>query len=124
MNTALTSKNTELKNQIEETSRLYETMQKSEREYRGVIDSVSDIIFETDSSGNVLFVNATWEKITGFSIPHSLGRDIFDMLHPSDHEAQRFAFMSLVRGGDQGYRSFTRLQTADGKFRAVDLAFS
>ncbi|HEY8964737.1 MAG TPA: PAS domain S-box protein, partial [Alphaproteobacteria bacterium] len=124
MNTALTSKNTELKNHIEETSRLYDAMQKSEREYRGVIDSVSDIIFETDSNGNILFVNATWEKITGFSIPHSLGRDLFDMLHPADHEQQRFAFMSLVRGGEQGYRSFTRLQTADGKFRAVDLAFS
>jgi len=124
MNTALTSKNTELKNQIDETSRLYESMQKSEREYRGVIDSVSDIIFETDSSGNIMFVNATWEKITGFSISHSLGRDLFDMLHPADHEQQRYAFMNIVRGGEQAHRSFTRLQTADGKFRAVDLAFS
>ncbi|NBX67137.1 MAG: PAS domain-containing sensor histidine kinase [Proteobacteria bacterium] len=124
MNNALTSKNLELKNQVDESNRLYEAMQRSEREYRGVIDSVSDIIFECDASGNILFVNATWERVTGFSIPHSLGRDLFDMLHPADHDNQRVAFSNLVRDKTEGYRSIARLQTADGKFRAIDLAFS
>jgi PAS domain S-box-containing protein len=124
MNNALTSKNLELKNQVDESNRLYEAMQRSEREYRGVIDSVSDIIFECDASGNILFVNATWERVTGFSIPHSLGRDLFDMLHPADHDNQRVAFSNLVRDKGEGYRSIARLQTADGKFRAIDLAFS
>lgn len=124
MNNALTSKNLELKNQVDESNRLYEAMQRSEREYRGVIDSVSDIIFECDASGNLLFVNATWERVTGFSIQHSLGRDLFDMLHPADHDPQRMAFTSLVREKGQGYRSIARIQTADGKFRAIELAFS
>ncbi|MBU6235232.1 MAG: PAS domain-containing sensor histidine kinase [Alphaproteobacteria bacterium] len=124
MNNALTAKNLELKNQVDESNRLYETMQRSEREYRGVIDSVSDIIFECDAAGNLLFVNATWEKVSGFSIPHSLGRDLFDMLHPADHDPQRMAFTNLVREKGQGYRSIARLQTADGKFRAIELAFS
>lgn len=124
MNAALSSKNFELKSQVDESNRLYETLQRSEREYRGVIDSVSDIIFETDATGNLLFVNATWEKITGFTIPHSLGRDLFDMLHPAEYDAQSHAFGNLVRGQGQAYRSITRLQTADGKFRAVELAFS
>jgi len=124
MNNALTAKNLELKNQVDESNRLYESMQRSEREYRGVIDSVSDIIFECDAAGNLLFVNATWEKVTGFSITHTLGRDLFDMLHPADHDPQRHAFVSMVRDKGQGYRSITRLHTADGKYRAIELAFS
>lgn len=124
MNNALSGKNMELKNQIDESSRLYEALQRSEREYRGVIDSVSDIIFETDSAGNILFVNATWEKITGFTIPHSMGRDLFDMLHPAEQDPQRRGFLNMVRTRSGEYRSITRLHTADGKYRAVELAFS
>ncbi len=124
MNNALTGKNIELKNQIDESSRLYEALQRSEREYRGVIDSVSDIIFETDSAGNLLFVNATWEKITGFTIPHSLNRDLFDMLHPAEQDPQRRTFLNMVRNRSGEARSITRLHTADGKYRAVELAFS
>ncbi len=124
MNHALASKNLELKNQIDESGRLYESMQRSEREYRGVIDAVSDIIFETDGAGNLLFVNATWEKVTGFSIQHSLGRDLFDMLHPADHDNMRRGFLNLTRNQGSEHRGITRLQTADGKFRAVELSFS
>ncbi|MCB1537563.1 MAG: PAS domain S-box protein [Rhodospirillales bacterium] len=124
MNHALTTKNLELKNQIDESSRLYETLQRSEREYRAVIDAVSDIIFETDGAGNLLFVNATWEKVTGFAIAHSLGRDLFDLIHPADQEGQRRGFLNLVRKQGAEARGITRLQTADGKYRAVELAFS
>jgi len=124
MNNMLTSKNVELKTQVDESTRLYGELQRSEREYRGVIDSVSDIIFETDGAGNLLFVNATWERVTGFPIPHSLGRDLFDMLHPAEHDAQRRGFVNLVRNQGSEYRSITRLMTADGKYRAVELAFS
>lgn len=124
MNNTLAAKNLELKNKVDESSRLYEAMQRSEREYRGVIDSVTDIIFECDGVGNIMFVNATWEKVTGFDIPHSLGRDLFEMLHPADQEQQRQAFAHMVRDRGAAYRSITRLQTSDGKFRAVDLAFS
>lgn len=124
MNNMLTSKNVELKAQIDESTRLYGELQRSEREYRGVIDSVSDIIFETDGAGNLLFVNATWERVTGFPIQQSLGRDLFDMLHPAEHDAQRRGFVNLVRNQGSEYRSITRLQTADGKYRAVELAFS
>ena len=125
MNNMLTSKNMELKTQIDESTRLYGELQRSEREYRGVIDSVSDIIFETDGAGNLLFVNATWERVTGFPIQQSLGRDMFDMLHPADHDAQRRGFINMVRSKEgQEYRSITRLRTADGKYRAVELAFS
>lgn len=126
MNNALSSKNVELKNQIDESSRLYEALQRSEREYRGVIDAVSDIIFEMDGAGNLLFVNATWERVTGFGIPMTLGRDLFDLLHPAEQDVQRRAFMTMVRAQTQTpeHRSITRLQTADGRYRAVELAFS
>ncbi len=124
MNLALSEKNIELKNQIDESNRLFDALQRSEREYRSVIDSVSDIIFETDSNGTLLFLNATWERVTGISSGHALGRDLFDMIHPAEQENQRHAFFNMVAGRNSAYRHITRLRNADGRYRSVEIAIS
>lgn len=89
-----------------------------------MIDAVSDIIFETSTDGQILFLNETWQKITGFSSERSLNRNIFDLLYMQDQAEQRNNFAQLVKGKKQSYRAFTRLRTADGNFRAVELAIS
>ena len=54
MNKELAHKNYELNQEIGERERLNQAIQKAERENRAVIDSVSDIIFETDTEGELL----------------------------------------------------------------------
>ncbi len=124
MNRALAQKNYELNSEVIERERLNQTLRKAEREYRAIIDSVSDIIFETSTEGELLFLNNTWRKITGFDVEQSLNRKLFDMIHPQDQEEQRRKFENMVKGQHHAYRSFTRLRTAEGTFRAVELAIS
>src|SRR5690606_5615013 len=81
MNHALAQKNQELNNEIAERERLHVAVHQADREYRAIIDSVSDIIFETTTGGEIVFLNYTWKKVTGFDVEQALGRSIFDLLH-------------------------------------------
>ena len=124
MNKALAQKNFEMNSEVSERERLNQILRKSERENRAIINSVSDIIFEMSTEGEILFLNDTWQKVTGFEPARSLNRNLFDMLHPQDQSEQRDQFQMMVRGQKPAYRSFTRLRSADGLFRSVELAIS
>jgi PAS domain S-box-containing protein len=124
MNRALAQKNYELNSQMAERERLNHFLRKAEREYRAIIDSVSDVIFEAATSGEIMFLNDTFTRITGFQVEQATNRNLFDMLHPQEQQEQRQHFEELVRGKRNAYRSFTRLRTSDGTFRSVELAIS
>jgi len=124
MNKALAQKNFEMNSEVAERERLNQILRKSERENKAIINSVSDIIFEMSTDGEILFLNDTWQKVTGFELQRSINRNLFDMLHPQDQGDQRDQFQMMVRGQKPAYRSFTRLRSADGLFRSVELAIS
>lgn len=124
MNRELARKNYELNSEIAERERLNQVLRRAEREYRAIIDAVSDIIFETSVTGEITFLNDTWERITGFNAEQVKGRKLFDLLHPQDQEEQRTSFDMLVKGKKAAYRTFTRLRTSEGTFRSVELAMS
>lgn len=124
MNKTLAQKNYELNSEVSERERLNSVLRKAEREYRAIIDSVSDIIFETNTSGEILFLNATWKKVTGFESDQAMARNLFDLIHPQEQDEQRTFFEQLVKGQKHAYRVFTRLRTSDGTFRSVELAMS
>ncbi len=120
----LEGKNSALENEIESREKLNISVRKSEREHRAIIDSVNDIIFETDSTGELLFVNETWERITGFSEEQAKGMNLFNMLHKQDQDKQKKDFDLLIRGQKSAYRSFARIRTSEGTFRAIELSIS
>lgn len=124
INHELEQKNYELESEINERARLNDALAIAEKDNRAIIDSVSDIIFETDVEGTVMFVSAAWQTVTGFEIERSKGGNLFDMLYPQDQDKQRHDFELLVKGQRQAYRSFTRIRISDGTFRAVELALS
>ncbi len=124
VNRELEHKNFELKTEVEERERLNKAIRRAEKENRGIINSVTDIIFQASTDGKILFLNNAWHKVTGFDPKQSMGHDLFSMLHPEDQEKQREDFNMLVRGQKQTYRTFTRLRMIDGTFRSVEMAMA
>lgn len=124
INNELEQKNNELHLEIGERERLNQALATSEKDNRAIIDAVSDVIFEVDVEGNVLFLSRSWQTITGFNIDRSLDNNLFTMLYPQDQEKQKHDFNLLVKGQKSAYRTFTRLRISDGTFRAIELAFS
>jgi PAS domain S-box-containing protein len=123
-NLTLEIKNRELGQEIGEREKLNQILQRAERENTAIINAVSDVIFEIGLSGDILFLNDAWTRITGFPIDQTVGRNIFDLIHPQDQEEQRRNVSMLVKGQSQSYRSITRVRTSDGLFRSVEMAIS
>ncbi len=124
MNKELAVKNFELNQEISERERLNQVIQNSAREHRSIINAVNDIIFEASVDGKLMYLNEAWNKVTGFELERSIGRNLFDLIYTQDQDEQRFNFNQLVQGKKQSYRAFTRLRSADGSFRAVELNLS
>ncbi|MCB9989333.1 MAG: PAS domain-containing sensor histidine kinase [Rhodospirillales bacterium] len=124
MNRALAQKNYELNNEISERERLNQMVRKAEMEYRTIINAVSDIIFETDQTGAIVFLNETWKSVTGYNVNHALGRSIFDFINPKDQDEKRKAFGLMLSGEQSGFIAYTSLLTSDGTYRSVELSMS
>ncbi|HRC26529.1 MAG TPA: PAS domain-containing protein, partial [Alphaproteobacteria bacterium] len=77
MKTILSRKNLELKAEVAHREKLNESIRQAERENRAIIDSVSDIIFETSVEGDFVFLNEAWVRVTGFETGWSVGRSLF-----------------------------------------------
>ncbi len=62
-----------------------EILQRAQLEkYNQVINNFQEIVWQTDAKGNLIFLNDTWEKITGFAPENSLGENFLDYIHPED----------------------------------------
>jgi PAS domain S-box-containing protein len=91
-----------------------------ELQHRRVIESMHDVLYETDAEHRWTFLNPAWEKLTGSPIVESLGRSFLDFVHPDDHEGCRRAYASLVEGAES-CRHETRYRTGNGEHRWVEV---
>lgn len=69
---------------ITENKRLAEKVAAREREYRYLIQTIKQVIFRMDLDGQWLFLNKSWEQITGYNISDSLNRRIDDFIDQDD----------------------------------------
>ncbi len=121
---SLSRKTQELNNEIAERERLDKALYKAEHEYKAIVDAVSDIIFEVSPDGEIMFLNSAWKEVTGFDPDQTLGRKIFDLIHPQEQEEHRRNFTQMIEGRTGSYRMLTQLMTFQGKFRTVDFSAS
>lgn len=124
INERLTEKNMALLAEVKKREQLNQSARRADKENRVIIDSVSDIILETDIEGKIVFLNAQWPKITGFEVEQSMGLELFSVLHPRDQHDVQNEFELLMRGKNKSFRKYTRLRTSDGTFRAAELSVS
>ncbi len=124
MSRNLKGAHTELQSRISERDQLFHALRKSEREYRAVINSVSDVIFETDENGKLVFLNETWKRITHGEVSETIGQSLFMLIDPADQMKQKEMFEELVRGERQAYRIETRINTGAETSKPVEIAFS
>src|SRR5262249_37517592 len=102
-------------------ARLYTAARESERRYRSVVDSVQEVIFQTDAAGNWIFLNPAWTEITGHAVAESLGRRVESFLHPDDRDRcvqslDRILDRTVVHG-----RSEVRILTVEREVRWLDV---
>ncbi|MDT0631171.1 ATP-binding protein [Rubrivirga litoralis] len=93
----------------------------SEARYRGVVESVRDVVVQADAEGRWSFLNPAWETVTGHAVAESLGRPCLDVIHPDDHAEVARNFRSLLSGAVPYVRHECRLLRAGGGVRHVEV---
>lgn len=67
---------------ISKRKRAEAALKESERRYRDLIENATDIVFETDASGFLTFMNAAGERVTGLSQEEFIGTQYLDLVPP------------------------------------------
>lgn len=77
----------------------FDALAATEARHRTVLDSVKDVIFTTDRSGNWTFLSQAWERLTGHGVEASLGLDFLESVHPADRDDCAALFRQVFEHG-------------------------
>lgn len=93
---------------------------RSERELSVLLRSLQELIFRTDASGVVTYVNARWAALLGAQAHQALGRSVLDVLVPERSTDRTTLFALDHLDGVRHCRAST--VGADGRTRHFELA--
>ncbi len=71
-------------------------LRSSQTRYQSLVDSLKEVIFQTDAAGLWTFLNPAWTEITGFTLAESLGHNFLDFVHPDDRQHNLELFQPLI----------------------------
>ena len=106
---------------VTDRARVQSALAQSEAQYRGVVNSVSEVIFQTDRGGRWTFLNAAWSEIMGYSVEESLGRAVTDFLHPDDLGAVASYTQAVLSDEAVSRRMIARYQTSGAQVRWMEV---
>ncbi|HEY9636877.1 MAG TPA: PAS domain-containing sensor histidine kinase [Coleofasciculaceae cyanobacterium] len=106
---------------IAERKRNEEALRQSEKKYRSVVESVKEVIFQTDLTGVWTFLNRAWTEITGFTVEESIGTNWFDYIYPSDRQYNFEQFKPLLERQKEYCRYEIRYLTKDAGIRWIEV---
>lgn len=70
----------------------------SEKKYRSVVESVREVIFQTDIWGKWSFLNPAWKEMSGHDIYVSLEQPIVNFIHKDDKPSLNRLFQRIIQG--------------------------
>jgi len=106
---------------VTDRARVQKALEASEARYRSVVDSLSEIIFQSDAEGHWLFLNQAWEDVLGYSVEESLGRRASEFMHPDDLASVAVGKRALIERPDAPHEPMlVRYLTCDGQRRWME----
>ncbi len=98
-----------------------EALDRSEVKYRTVVDSIKEVIFQLDGSGNWVMLNSAWTTVSGFEVNTTLKTLFLDYILQEDKEHNRQIFRKLIERSQGSSRYETRIRTKSGQARWVEI---
>jgi PAS domain S-box-containing protein len=94
----LAKTNQVLEAEIRDRARAQEALRESEKRYRELFESASDLIQCVDTKGGILYVNRAWHETLGYSEEDIKALSLFDVIHPENKEQCFDAFKGAMLG--------------------------
>jgi PAS domain S-box-containing protein len=96
--------------------RAEEVLQRSEREFRELAESMPQIVWATSADGRNIYFNQQWVNYTGLTLEESYGEGWIKPFHPDDRRRAWDAWQRAVQHRDT-YSLECRLRRADGVYQ-------
>ena len=98
-----------------------EELRRTADQYRALVESSADVLFQTDATGLWTLLSPSWTDLTGFAVKESIGDFCLSNVHHDDRQAVALDFQSLLEGRTPAVQCQMRLVRKDGSARAVRL---
>jgi len=102
----------------QQLQKLYEDLQRSERELRDVINTVPAHAWSALPDGDIDFVNQRWQQFTGLPAKDALRWNWEAVVHPDD-QAKFVADWRAALNNGQPMETEVRVRRADGEYRCL-----
>jgi PAS domain S-box-containing protein len=106
---------------INERKHIENVLKQRESHYRLLLNTIKEVVFQTDATGIWTFLNPAWSEITGFSIEESLGTHFLNYIHPDDHQRSLESFRPLIAGEKEACRYEVRYLSKEGGYRWIEV---
>ena len=117
----LVETNLNLQKEIEDRRLIENALSESEKSYRTVVENVREVVFKIDANGLWLYLNNSWEEITGFTVGESIGKLFLDYVYPEDRQLCRELFEPMIKREEEFCLHEIRYITKDGGFRWIEV---
>ncbi len=97
-----------------------EEARRARDELQGVVDNVSEVVFQTDLLGRWVYLNAAWTRLTDYPVYQSLGRRAIDYIDDSDKPKVLELFRRMERQKAERFQARVRAQTANNSIRWIE----
>jgi PAS domain S-box-containing protein len=94
----LAQTNKVLEAEIRDRARAQEALRESEKRYREIFESASDLIQCVDTQGGILYVNRAWHETLGYTEEDLKALSLFDVIHPENKEQCFEVFKGAMSG--------------------------
>lgn len=99
-----------------------QALRESQASYREVMDSVKEVIFQTDAAGAWVLLNPAWRDVMGIAVEQALGRPMTDCVLAADRPRLLEWEAKLRRGAVPDCRLEVRFTRADGSIGWLEVA--
>ncbi len=88
---------------------------------RRILNSLREVVFQTDIDFNWVYLNPAWYNITGFPLSDSLGQRALGFLHTDDQRTTLPRLQALAERREHFLRTHMRFRTRGGGFRWLEV---
>ncbi len=92
-----------------------------ERDIPTLIDGLNQTVFHLNAKGQWIYLNAEWEKLTGFSIDESLHTDYIRYIHPDDRDLCKSFIRDIYQNNPQSHSTRIRFLTKNEELCWVNM---
>jgi len=119
----LTKANQALQIEIQDRAWIENALRESEDKYRSLVENLDDVVFRLEADNTIAFINTAWERMTGYSISESAGKNFLMYVAPESQSYITSLMEQIKAGTIENKTCEFMLKTKSGHTRWINMQF-